>query len=67
LQFLLSELRINYDALPDVKQSGRFDTETSDAVRMFQRIQGIGQTGLVDRNTWNRIAKEYALLSQNLL
>ncbi len=65
LQWLLSELFVIYDTLPDFSKNGRFDAATSDAVREFQRMQGIPETGLVDRNTWNRIAKEYGLLTQN--
>ena len=61
VQFLLSELRIVYDTLPEFSQTGRFDESTSLAVREFQRLNSIEETGLVDRNTWNRIAREYEL------
>ncbi|MBO5938479.1 MAG: peptidoglycan-binding protein [Clostridia bacterium] len=67
LQWLLSELLVIYDTLPEFARSGRFDQPTSDAVREFQRIQRIEETGLVDRNTWNRIAREYGFLTQNPL
>lgn len=59
LQWLLSELSVHYDSFSELTPSGLFDEETSAAVREFQRLHAIEETGLVDRNTWNRIAREY--------
>lgn len=59
LQWLLSELTAVYDTLPVLTPNGRFDEATSEAVREFQRRNSLEPTGLVDRNTWNRIAREY--------
>ncbi len=59
LQFMLDELRVIYDSLPPFAQSGIFDTETSAAVREFQRIGGLTQTGRVNRALWNRLSEEY--------
>lgn len=59
LQFILDELRVIYDSLPPFAQSGVFDTETSAAVREFQRIGGLEQSGRVNRELWNRLSEEY--------
>ena len=59
LQWLLSELSVVYDTLLAPTPNGRFDTQTSEAVLEFQAKNDIEPTGLVDRNTWSRIAEEY--------
>ena len=59
LQFVLEELRVVYDTLPPFPQNGVFDAESSAAVREFQRIGGLPQSGRVNRNVWNRLAEEY--------
>ncbi len=59
VQFVLDELRAVYDSLPPFAQSGIFDEETSAAVREFQRISGLPQSGRVNRNLWNRLSEEY--------
>ena len=60
IQLLLLELRGAYDIFEDVVESGTFDTSTSDAIRDFQRINGLPETGEVDIRTWNRIVREYS-------
>ena len=60
IQLLLLELRASYDIFEDVVESGTFDTATSDAIRDFQRINGLPETGEVDIRTWNRIVREYS-------
>ena len=59
LQFVLQELGILYDTLPPTSLSGVYDTDTESAVREFQKISRLPVTGLVNRNTWNRLAEEY--------
>ena len=39
--------------------NGLFDTKTENAVREFQRINGLDITGEVDKLTWNRLAASY--------
>ncbi len=58
LQILLNALRHNhgYEAIP---LSGVYGSQTSDAVREFQRVNGMDPTGNADRATWHRIAEEY--------
>ena len=59
IQIMLNELRSFYDTYGYIPQNGRFTTATEVAVREFQRIGGLLETGRVDRRTWNRLAEEY--------
>lgn len=58
LQILLNALRHNhaYEAIP---LSGVYGSQTSDAVREFQRGNGMEPTGNADRATWHQISEEY--------
>ena len=59
LQWMLGELSVAYDTLPYVEMSGVYDDATAASVREFQRIHGLPETGIVNRNVWNRMAEEY--------
>lgn len=59
LQFVLDELRVSYDTLPQFEMSGTFDGDTSLAVKEFQRIHSLPITGRVNLNTWNRLSDAY--------
>lgn len=50
--------RIFFD-IPAVAQNNVFDLRTQNAVREFQRIFALPQTGQVDETTWNTIADVY--------
>lgn len=45
--------------IPPVARNNVFDLRTQNAVREFQRIFELPQTGQVDANTWNTIADVY--------
>ena len=62
LQVMLNALleKYRYSAVP---LTGIYDRATSDAVREFQRIGGLSETGLADRLTWLRLAEEFELLT----
>lgn len=45
-------------------ENGVFDTRTQNAVRQFQRIFALPQTGQVDRATWDTIAEVYRVLAE---
>ena len=62
LQFILSELRLNYDTIPFFDTNGVYDMNTSLAVKEFQRLSSNPVTGRVDRGTWNSIARAYNTL-----
>lgn len=59
LQFILNELTSDYDTLPLLSITGSYDDATAGAVTEFQRIHGLPQSGLVNRNTWNRLSEKY--------
>ena len=59
LQFILDELRISYDTLPEFTKSGIYDEDTANAVREIQRIHDFSTTGRLDRKTWNAISDAY--------
>lgn len=59
LQFMLNELLLVYDTLPELILNGVMDEDTSRAVAELQRIHLLPVTGQVDRRTWNRIVREY--------
>ena len=42
-----------------VRVNGEYDTATTDAVRYYQGINGLPQTGNVDMTTWDLITGEY--------
>lgn len=50
--------KVFYD-IPAVAQNNIFDLRTQNAVREFQRIFSLPQTGQVDETTWNTIADVY--------
>ncbi|MBQ9117554.1 MAG: peptidoglycan-binding protein [Clostridia bacterium] len=63
LQLLLLELRAIYDIFEDITENGIYDDKTESAIRDFQASNLLPVTGEVDKNTWNRIVREYANLS----
>ncbi|MBQ8640296.1 MAG: peptidoglycan-binding protein [Lachnospiraceae bacterium] len=48
-----------YTLIPTVMPSGYYDEATADAVRVFQSIFGLPQTGVVDFTTWYKISQIY--------
>ena len=64
LQLILDELRISYDTLPPFAQNGIFDTDTSLAVKEFQRIHLLPQTGRVNRRTWNAMSEAFNIYAR---
>lgn len=59
VQLILNECTVLYDALPLIAVTGIFDAETEEAVRIFQQINELEESGRVDRHTWNRMSEEY--------
>ena len=52
-----------YNAIPYVIPDGIYGERTADAVRAFQRIFDLPQTGVVDFSTWYKISDWYVRLS----
>jgi peptidoglycan hydrolase-like protein with peptidoglycan-binding domain len=47
------------DRIPQILPSGKYDDETAEAVKVFQKIYGLPQTGETDPYTWDMIVKVY--------
>lgn len=64
LQIMLRALALRYDypALPPL--SGVYGSQTADAVRYYQEINGLEATGRADRETWRRMSEEYNSLEE---
>lgn len=58
LQIMLNALRVDYD-YPAVPLSGIYGAQTREAVRAFQSVNGLSDTGIADRETWGRVVGEY--------
>lgn len=65
IQILLSGIDVAYGIFAGVALSGVYDDATENAVRAFQKIHFLPQTGVVDIHTWNRIASDYNLFERN--
>lgn len=60
VQIQINRISRNYPAIPKIPlASGEFDSATEDAVRTFQSIFDLPQSGAVDKATWYRIAYIY--------
>ena len=56
----LRRIRSNYPAIPTISNTiGVYDSETEDAVRKFQNIFGLPETGIIDKGTWYKIKYVY--------
>lgn len=59
VQYILNELRIAYDDIPQNSQSGIYDAQTRQGVLTFQRRLGLAENDRVDRATWNALIREH--------
>lgn len=59
IQEQLNRISRNYPAIPEVAADGIYGPETEEAVRTFQRIFKLPQTGVVDYRTWYKISEIY--------
>ena len=64
MQEQLNRIAQNYPALPTITPDGIFGTATENAVRTFQRIFNLPQTGIVDYPTWYEISEIYVGVSR---
>ena len=63
LQEQLNLIGDYYNAIPALSTDGIYGERTAEAVREFQRINNMPQTGIVDFPTWYRISDRYVRLS----
>ncbi len=60
IQTQLNRVAQNYPAIPKIPNvNGTFGVETEAAVRKFQEIFSLPQTGIVDKATWYKIKRYY--------
>lgn len=60
LRYYLGVLGYFDPDLPVLPLGNTFDEQTENAVRAVQRKNGLPETGIVDRDTWNAIVRSYA-------
>ena len=59
IQNQLNAISNSYPAIPKVAEDGVFGEGTAEAVRIFQRVFNLPQTGVVDFKTWYAISRIY--------
>lgn len=64
LQEQLNRIARNYPAIPTIVADGIYGARTSEAVKVFQRVFGLPQTGIVDYPTWYKISQIYVGVSR---
>ena len=62
IQHALQEIAIDFNFPAAVPQSGRYDEDTANAVRVLQRVSNLPEDGEVDRATWEELARYYNFL-----
>ncbi len=55
IQTRLREISQHDDRIPPVVPDGRFNRQTENAVKEFQRLNGLLVDGIVDNDTWDKI------------
>lgn len=64
LQQQLARISKTYSAIPAVRVDGVYGPSTQAAVRAFQQVFGLPQTGVVDYNTWYEISNIYVAVTR---
>lgn len=64
LQEQLNTIADTYTAIPKIAVDGIYGENTQAAVRAFQKIFNLSQTGVVDYKTWYRISGIYVALTR---
>ena len=59
IQEQLNAISDAYPAIPKIAVDGRYGPATANAVRIFQQIFDLPQTGVVDIATWYKISRIY--------
>lgn len=60
-QSMLIWLAIENLSIPEPSHTGVLDRETAEALRAFQLLNGLPETGELDRNTWRNLSKQFTL------
>lgn len=67
IQIMLSGIDVVYDLFDDIAINGIYDEKTENAVRIFQRIHRLAETGIVDGETWDQLALDHNRFALNPL
>lgn len=59
VQYMLNELRVLYDDIPQNEQNGIYDDKTVQGIAVFQKRHRLPVTGKVDLMTWNALTDAY--------
>lgn len=59
IQIMLAAISVDYNEIGDIAINGVFDSNTENAVRAFQVRNNLTPNGIVDRRTWNALARAY--------
>lgn len=65
MQLNLDRIRVNYPAIPEIQPlTGYFNESTEEAVRVFQRVFNLPETGVIDQGTWYMLRYIYAAVTK---
>ena len=64
IQQQINRIAQNYPAIPRIAADGIYGSNTANAVRTFQRIFNLPQSGIVDYPTWYKISEIYVGVSR---
>ena len=64
MQEQLAVIAGSYPAIPKIAADGIYGPKTAQAVRVFQSVFGLPQTGIVDYPTWYKISEIYVGVSR---
>ena len=64
IQQQLNRISQNYPAIPRITADGIYGSNTANAVRVFQRVFNLPQTGIVDYPTWYKISEIFVGVSR---
>ena len=64
IQNQLNAISRSYPAIPKVKEDGIYGDSTAEAVKTFQGIFGLPQSGVVDFKTWYEISRVYVAVTK---
>jgi peptidoglycan hydrolase-like protein with peptidoglycan-binding domain len=62
LQIMLNYIALSIPEIPPVERNGIFGPSTEEAVSAFQSLYGLQATGIVNAETWNKLAEVYVNL-----
>jgi len=63
VQEQLAAISTVYTAIPRITPDGIYGSATAAAVRQFQSVFGLPQTGVIDFSTWYKISHIYVAVS----